>query len=147
MNTPKLACRFDLSNHEFSCHKNTSRKELRMLSVALFFIRWEGRGRRYSLCLCLCLWVFNGLDNLRRWPREKVNFLDTTNLFLQTSYPSFTSCFLQEIFLFNIHIRHITCLIEYCHQFFFLTRDVRISLHAPQLISGFTEHPASSIGK
>jgi hypothetical protein len=44
--------------------------------------------------------------------------LDTTNLFLQTSYPSFTSCFLQEIFLFNIHIRHITCLIEYCHQFF-----------------------------
>lgn len=33
MNSPKLACRFDLSN-KFSCHKNTSRKELRMLSVA-----------------------------------------------------------------------------------------------------------------
>jgi hypothetical protein len=73
--------------------------------------------------------------------------LDTTNLFLQTSYPSFTSCFLQEIFLFNIHIRHISCLIEYCHQFFFLTRDVRASLHAPQLIPGSTKHPASLVGK
>jgi hypothetical protein len=31
--------------------------------------------------------------------------------------------------------------------FFLITRGVRASLHAPRLITGPTEHPASTIGK
>jgi len=30
---------------------------------------------------------------------------------------------------------------------FFLTRGIRASLHAPQLIPGPTEHPASPVGR
>jgi hypothetical protein len=31
--------------------------------------------------------------------------------------------------------------------YFLITRGVRASLHAPQLISGSTEHPASPVGR